>query len=268
MLSLRDTQRAFGAAIASDEAGAIGPLVREDGIPAGQRLQIYRNNHRLGALAALQATFPVIERLGGQDWFAQSVGGYLRTHPSPSGDLQDLGERYPRFLQAELADTAYDYFADVAALEWAYQCVSMAAERAPVDIDVLRTVAPDDYERLRFVLRPAVRLVSSRYPVLAIWRANQPSADESQGALSLDAGDSRVLLIRRRDHVELREIAEGTHALLGEFARGATLGPAASTACARVPDFDLEACLRELIRLEVIAQIDLDVSAETVRNVR
>jgi hypothetical protein len=268
MLSLRDTQRAFGAAIAGDEAGAIGPLVLEDGIPAEQRLQIYRNNHRLGALAALQSTFPVIERLGGADWFAQSVHAYLRTYPSASGDLQDLGERYAQFLQVELTDTAYAYFADVAALEWAHQCVLTAAEHGPVDIDVLRTIAPDDYGRLRFVPRPAVRLVSSRYPVLAIWRANQPSADESQSALNLDAGESRVLLIRRRDHVELREIPAGTHALLGEFARGATLGPAASRAATLVPDFDLDACLKDLIRLEAIAQIGLDASVETVRNVR
>lgn len=268
MLSLRETQRAFSVAIWSEEAGAIGPLVLENGIPAEHRLQIYRNNHRLGALAAMQATFPVIERLSGTEWFAQSVRRYLSAFPSRCGDLQDLGERYERFLQAELADTAYAYFADVAALEWAYQCVLTAAERAPVDIEVLRTVAPDDYERLRFQPRPAVRLVSSRYPVLAIWRANQPSAGESAAAISLDAGESRVLLIRRRDHVELREIPAGTHALLGEFEHGATLSQATAAVAERVPGFDLHACLKDLTKLEVIAQIDIDVGTETMRDAR
>jgi hypothetical protein len=265
MSSLRDTQAAFCAAVLSDDVEPMRRLVHENGIPAEHRLQIYRNNNRLGTLAALQATYPVVERLGGADWFHQSALRYMRACPSRSGDLQGRGARYPEFLRADLAAAEYAYFADVAALEWAYQSALTAAERPPVDIEVLRGVAPDDYERLLFVPRPAVGVVESPYPIFAIWRSNQPSAIESDEQIRLDAGASRVLLIRRRDHVELREISPGTSGLLRQFQRGALLGSAAAATAAAWPAFDLDASLRELVELEVIAEIRLGNFAENLR---
>lgn len=264
MPSLRDTQTAFCAAILSGAADSMLQLVRDDGITAEQRIQIYLNNNRVGSLATLQATYPVIERLGGDDWFRQSAGQYQIQFPSRSGDLQYLGERYPDFLQACLADTDYAYFADVAALEWAYQEVLTAAERAPAHLDVLRTVAPDDYERLLFVPRPAVRMVESQFPIFAIWQANRPSAVEAF-QISLDAGPSRVLLIRRTDHVELRELSPGGYHLMRQFQLGATLGSAATSAATEVPEFDLGVSLEEVMFLEAIADIELCDATTTNR---
>jgi hypothetical protein len=256
MPSLRDTQVAFCAAIRSEDAGAAAGLILADGIDAEQRVQIYRNNHRLGALAALQATYPVIERLGGSEWFRQSALRFLQDHPSRCGDLQYLGEDYPGFLRKDLAGSPHAYFADVAALEWAYQRVLTAAEREPVELRVLQAVDPQDYERLCFGPVPALDLVESPFPVFAIWHANQ-SAMPAQHAIRLDAGASRVLLIRRSDHVELRELAQPTCLLLRQFRQGATLGDAAEAVAAEAGDFDLQGCLRELLGLGTIADIGL-----------
>ena len=236
MPSLRDTQTAFCAAILSGDAASIRHLVRDDGMAPEERVQVYLNNHRVGSLATLQATYPVIERLGGSDWFSQSAAQFLAQFPSRSGDLQHLGEQYPDFLRVHLAETDYAYFADVAALEWAYQLALTAADRAPADLGVLHGVGADDYARLLFVARPAVRLIESRYPIFAIWHANQSSA---------------------ADHVELRELSPGTFHLLQQFQRGATLGAAAASMATEAPEFDLEVCLREVIGLEAIADIKL-----------
>lgn len=258
MLSLRETQTALTAAIRSDEpasseARALESLIIAAGIEPGERIRIYRNNHRSGASSTMQATYPVIERLGGADWFAQSVAQYQQRHPSRCGDLQYLGEEYPSFLRADLAGTSHAYFSDVARLEWAYQLALTAEEREPVDLAVLGAVAPRDYDRLVFVPRPSVRLVESEYPIFAIWHANQPSATPA-GELRLDAGPSRVLLIRRKDHVELRELSEGSSRLLRQCQLGAPLG-AAAEAAAQAAEFDLQSSLRELLGLETIAEI-------------
>jgi hypothetical protein len=202
----------------------------------------------------MQATYPVIERLGGADWFRHSVSRYQDIYPSRCGDLQYLGEKYPDFLRSALAGTSHVYFADVAALEWAYQCVLTAEERAPMDLSVLQAAAPQDHERLLFVPRPALRLVESEFPIFAIWHANQPSAAESP-AIRLDANPSRVLLIRRKDHVELRELSEGSSLLLQLWLAATPLGAAAAAVAARVVDFDLGLSLRELLGLETIADV-------------
>ncbi len=266
MPSLRDTQTAFCAAILSGDADSMCQLVRDDGITAEQRIQIYVNNNRVGSLATLQATYPVIERLGGADWFRQSATQYQMQFPSRSGDLQYLGEKYPDFLRVYLADTDYAYFADVAALEWAYQVVLTAAERAPADLGMLRTVAPEDYERLLFVPRPAVRMVESQYPIFAIWQANRPSKVEPDLQIRLDAGPSRVLLIRRTDRVELRELCQGSYHLMRQFQRGATLGSAAISTTTEIREFDLGVCLKEVMALEAIASIELCDARDNERN--
>jgi hypothetical protein len=282
MRSLRETQAAFSAAIRSDDASVLAALVVDGGIAPERRIQVYRNNHRLAALGTMQATYPVTERLGGADWFRQSAAQYQQSFPSRSGDLQYLGERYPEYLRSALAGTLHAYFADVAALEWAYQVVLTAEERAPVNHEVLRAIAPQDHERLVFVPRPALRLVESEFPLFAIWDANQPSV-QAVSEIRLDAGPSRVLLIRRKDHVEVRELSAGCSLLLQQWQLGTPLGPAAAaveaaaaagaagaaaaavgaavaaaaatTATAATTAFDLQLCLRELLTLEVVADI-------------
>ncbi len=254
MPSLREVQVALSAAIRSADHEGLRDLVRDDGIPPERRVQIYRNNFRLNALAAMRATYPVIERLAGADWFAQSVGKFQETYPSQSGDLQNLGAAYPQFLHRELADTEYRYFADVAELEWCYQLVLTAGERGPVDIDKLRSTPERDYEKLRFVPRPALALVESVFPILGIWRANQPSSP-SAAPMHLDSGASRVLLIRRETHVELRELAIGAYELLRQFRLGMPLGMAVAAAEVRAPQFDLSTTLHELLSIGTIADI-------------
>jgi len=255
MPSLRDTQIAFSAALRSREAGALASFLVDHGIATENRLRIYRNNQRLAALATMQATYPVIERLGGADWFRHSVSQYQDMYPSRSGDRQYLGEKYPDFLRSALAGTAHVYFADVAALEWGYQCVLTAEEREPLDLAVLQAVAPQDHERLLFVPRPSLRLVESEFPIFAIWQANQSSVAEVP-PIRLDANPSRVLLIRRKDHVELRELSAGCSLLLQHWLAATPLGVAAAAVAARVVDFDLGLSLRELLSLETIADVD------------
>jgi hypothetical protein len=253
MPSLREVQRAFAHAVLSGDAAGIDELVRDDGIAPAQRVQIYHNNHRLALLAALSETYPVVARLGGADWFAQSAAQYRRTFRSRSSDLQFAGDRYAEFLSAELAGTDYAYFADVARLEWAYQEVLTATEHAPLDPAALATVAEDDYARLIFVPRPALRLVESRYPILAIWKANQAKTTMRSDAISLDAGSSRVLVIRRADHVELRELPPASFVLLERFVQGETLGIASDA----VAEADLASALQHLIALETLGAFRL-----------
>lgn len=254
MPSLRETQSAFLAAIRSNASSPDATWVVEDGIAAGDRVQIYRNNYRLGALAAMQATYPVVERLGGADWFRQTVARYQQQYPSTCGDLQFIGEAFPGFLRADLETSAYDYFSDVATLEWTYQLVLTAPDREAAEIAVLEAVDPAEYERLLFIPRPAVSLVESKYPIFAIWHAHQPEVTDP-GEIRLDAGPSRVLLIRRPDHVELRELAEPTFLLLAQFLAGATFVDAAEFVAGRVDEFDLQHSLREVLGLRAIAEI-------------
>lgn len=270
MLSLRDTQRAFLSAALTGNSGCMAGLVRENGLSVGQRLQVYANNTRLGMLATLQVTYPVVERLGGTEWFAHSARRYQQQFPSRCGDLQYVGERYPAFLRADLADTPHAYFSDVARLEWAYQQALIAAEDAPLAPGELLGVHADDYENLVFTPRRALRLVASPWPLLKIWRANQIDSTASATpanpnsvspeSVSLDDGAASVLVMRRADHIELRELSADCHELLALLIGGVTLGKACEQVQTAHPHFGLGANLRQIVSLQVLSACHLDRS--------
>ena len=229
MTSLHELQVAFLDGTLHGYPAQISSLIAASELAPEARVAIYANNAREGFLQALTATFPVIERLAGRDWFRQTGREYMRRYPSRSGNLHFVGERFAAFLDDALRGTEYAYFADVARLEWAYQEVLVAADHPSFDIAALSGVSPDDYDSLTFRVHPAARLVESRYPLLAIWKANQPDADTST-SIALDAGPTRLLVIRRDDHVELRELSAAEYALLAAFMRGETLGENADLA--------------------------------------
>src|SRR3954453_14142785 len=81
MPGLRELQLQFVAAMFA-ESDAIQTHVRDDGMSASARLGIYRNNLREGFIKALALGFPVIERLGGTDYFRQLALEFMSAHPS------------------------------------------------------------------------------------------------------------------------------------------------------------------------------------------
>ena len=254
MSTLREIQGEFSRAMRNGADVSIARRVLGAGIDPERRLQIYRNNVRANFLATMQATFPVVERLGGSDWFAQSVQRYQRVAPSVCGDLQYVGAAYAQFLREDMGLTEFRYFADVARLEWAYQEVLTAAPTSSFATEALAAIAPADHERIVFVPRAALRLIRSPYPLLQIWNSNQIGAD-ADDPIRLDSGGDAVLLIRRADHVELRQLRRSLASLLRQFIAGNPLAVAAEHAAADCEDFDLARELTDLLAMQVIAAI-------------
>jgi hypothetical protein len=253
MVSLPELQVAFLRAVLDGDGDDCYPQVLENGIPAETRVAVYANNARVNFHSSLEAAYPVIRRLGGDEWFRHSGAAYRREYPSHSGNLFHVGRHFSDFLAARFAGGRYDYFADVARLEWAYQESLVAAECRPLNPAALADVRPEAYGNLQFSLRPSARMMRSDYPVLTIWRACQPDATEEAQHVKLDAGPSYVLLIRRRDHVELREISPADFVLLDAFAAGHTLDRAVEAAAGADEAFDLTAALERCIRLGVLS---------------
>lgn len=248
MASLRDLQLGFGSVLRGGPAGAMTHCVIANGIDPGRRLGIYANNVRETFLGTLEATYPTVLRLAGRDWFRQAGRRYQLVHPSRRGNLHHLGERYADWLATEVGDGPYAYFADVARLEWAYQEVLVAAEPAALDLAALAAVPVRRHGELLLELSPAARLVESEYPLFAIWQAQRDTAADPR-PVRLDAGPSRVLVIRRADHVELRELALAQHALLAAVARHRPLEAALEAALGADPTADATTTLRHAFEI-------------------
>ena len=259
MPALRELQLQFVAAM-FEESDAIHAHVRDDGMSAGARLGIYRNNLHEGFTKALALGFPVIERLGRTDYFRQLALDFLQAHPSRAGNLHHIGEPFAPFLGEKFAGTQYAYFADIAALEWAYQEAQLASDAEPLSPTVFASVAAEDYEWLVFDFHPACRFVRSRYPIVQIWRANQPDT-LSDEVIDLDAGGDNVLVLRTPECVEFHRLPPARFALFEALSRGETLGAALERAQAVESEFDPGDALRHLLELRILTALRLPAAS-------
>jgi hypothetical protein len=254
--TLHELQRRIAAALLDAAPLDIAADIRADGVSATARLDIYRAHLRATFLRTLTLEYPVIERLVGREYFARLALEFQAAHASRCGDLQPIGAPFAAFLRARFGGGRYDYWADVAALEWAYQEVQIAPETADFNCDLLRHIDGADYARLHFELHPACRLVASAYPVLDIWHANQTGC-ESTPIIDLASGATHALVHRRAHNVQFHRLSAASFALLAALAQSLTLGAALDAAQNLDADFDLAAALCEFVTLGALARATL-----------
>ena len=254
MLSLPELQARIAATLFGDATASPATWIRADGIAPELRLAIYRNNLEEGFAKTLALEFPVMRRLVGVDYFRQLALSFLARHPSRSGDLHHVGAPFAGFLREQFADTAYRYFSDVAALEWALQECLVAEDDEALDPTALQSVPPHAYPRLRFALRRAARLLESSFPIVRIWEANQPGATAPE-VIDLAGGPEFALAHRLNGGVRITRLSAGEFALLSTLARAEPLEAALDASLARDPHFDLGIALRRSFELAVFALV-------------
>ncbi len=202
-----------------------------------QRLDIYRNNvfHSLGT--ALGDLYPVIKRLVGEPFFMATAAEYIRQRPPDRAAMVFFGGDFPVFLQDFTPARDLVYLADVARLELAWHRAYHAEDRDPLTATALAAIDPDQLAKSCLRLHPSVQLLSSRYPVLKIWLANQEGADD-QVPIDLDAGGEAVCIHRPVLEVQVLKLDTGTVELLRGLASGLRLGQAITEAVTMDGDFD------------------------------
>ena len=223
----------------------------------GARFETYRRTVLANLHGALAAAYPVVRRLVGDAFFREAAERFARTHGSTSGDLNEFGGPFPDFLAAYPHASPLEYLADVARLEWAVHESRRAADLPCLDVGALAGVALELQGAIRLGLHPAVRLIASPYPILAIWEANQPQRD---GAPAGDGGAVRVL-VRRIDGVA-SPVAIGLHdwIFLAALERGATLDEACAALGDAAADF-LAPALTRYARERVLGEFEAPSTA-------
>jgi hypothetical protein len=255
LLSLRDLQLRFIAALYDGADAVVTAHLDGDAASGADRLRVYRNNLREGFIKTLGLEYPVVERLVGEDFFRQTALEFQRRHPSRCGDLAPIGEPFPEYLRAHFGAGEYAWLPDVAALEWALQEVAIAPAVSPLATAGLADVPAHRYADLVFEPHPATRLFDSPFPVVRIWQTNQPGAPVE--TVDLDAGGERVLVRRRGDDLEFVHLGVADFMFARMLARRTPLGLATDASLAVDPSFDLGPTLTRLTLAGAFARVGL-----------
>lgn len=241
---LRDIQEAFRRGVLDGDDAALDGLAVTGDLGAARRLGIHRNNC-IGSLdSVLQAAYPVVCRLVNERFFRFAARAYLRAHPPTVPQLLRYGDRFANFLAGFKPVRALPYLPDVARLEWARHEAYFAGHADALDPAALAGIPPERYLELAFDLHPAVRLVTSRYPVDRIWEVNQPHHAEVE-RVDLTTGGVSLLVTRPAMTVRHRQLSKGDFALIERLRDDAPLVAATAAASEREPGFDLAAALAE-----------------------
>ena len=175
-------QSDFRAALLDPARAVPDGLQNPDGSPATKRFNVYRNNVAVSLTEALEAGFPVVRKLVGDDFFHAMAGVYLRAHPPKSPLMMFYGDDMPDFLAGFAPAASVPYLPDMARLELALRHSYHAADVAALAPDALAQIAPDDLPHVTFGFAPSVHLVASRYPLHSIWQANTHGGDIARTA--------------------------------------------------------------------------------------
>ena len=232
----------FARALVDPSRPAPAATQRRDGRSVDRRFAVYRNNVAVALIGALEARYPVVRRLTGDDFFRGMAGAFVAAKKPESPALIHYGARFSDFIAHFPPAAAIDYLADVARLENAWVEAYHAADAAPLGLDALAEVAPDGLDRLRFQPHPAARLLAFAHPAASIWAASQ--RDEEPNAPAVWRAEA-ALVARPQADVEVRILPPAGFAFAAALFDGATLGEAAAFAAA--DDFDAGADLVGLV---------------------
>jgi hypothetical protein len=256
MPSLADLQRDFARAVLKPD-GAVPSGLAGEPDAAAARLAIYRRAIFANYRNALGATYPLVRRILGAAPFGAAVDAFVRAHPSRSGDLNVYGDAFPAFLAAHEPTPTPPWLADVARLEWAIDEAHRAADVRAAPDRVLASLAAVPADRLpatTLELAPSCRLLKSDFPILAIWKANQPDC-AGDDEVPPDAPADALLVRRDADGIGIERVPLGDYAWLEALATGATFAAAIDAASRADIGFDLGRALHAHVGAATIVAI-------------
>jgi hypothetical protein len=229
-------------------AGLLRPQQPVPALVKGQierRYGVYRNNVTVGLIRALEANFPVVRRLLGEDYFAGFARDFAQNHPPRSPLMFQYGKAFPQVLDNAEDLANFPYLGDIARLEILWRESYHGADAHSLAVDALAAIDPDVLFDCRFKVHPATRLIQSHFAVYDIFAANGPEAD---GQVS-DPGQAQCVLVTRPQlDVILYTITADQLTFFQALTSGENLGDALDRAAALNPNFDITAALALLLQ--------------------
>lgn len=244
-----DQSTFISAVMNPDETTPVG-LKNDAGGPAGKRFDVYRNNVAVSLTEALIAAFPVIHKLVGDSFFKATAGVYLRAHPPQSPLMMYYGEAFAEFLRGFEPVQKIPYLPDVAELELAMRQSYHAADAKPINPEDLQNMAPDALMAAKLRFAPSVRILSSDWPIHAIYRANTQN-DAPKPVVQPEA----VIITRPEFDPMIHGLSQADLAFVQAVHAGDTFGQAVEKG-SQIDGFDLSTILGLLLGTQAIVSID------------
>lgn len=239
---LSEFQRGFAAALLGRSTDLPTWIVEVTAQPA---FAVYRNGVMKSAIDALQANYPAIVRIVGEEWFRAAAAEFVRLDPPASPMLLDYGVHFADFLHTFEPAADLPYLPDVARLDRYWTEAHVALSMAPLDGAALAGLDPDALATAVLVPHPAARWQwFDAMPIYTLWRRNRTGESIED---DLEWEGEGVLVTRPESVVVWHPLDRAGCIFLDACRAGDTVATAAQAVLEALPTADLGALLRQLL---------------------
>lgn len=144
-------------------------------LPIKAIMAIYHGSITECLANALRETYPVCQKLVGNDFFTAMAYRFTEKNPSTSENLFHYGEPFPKFIRNFEPAKSLFYLGDVATLEWAWHIAYYQGISSRLDFN---------------------------YPIYRIWQVNQENYTGDQ-KVHLNHKPESLLVKRENQQVEI-----------------------------------------------------------------
>jgi hypothetical protein len=250
-MQLASYQDAFAQALFSEDLRSAAPelalLVAQPGFA------VYRNTVLKGCIDALQANFPAVARLVGDEWFRAAAAVYARRELPTVPTLLTYGRTFPEFLAGFAPADELPYLADVARVDRLWSEAHVAADDDVLEPAALMRLTPEDMGRLRLRPHAAARWAwCDEHPILALWSRNRECA--GTGA-EIEWRGEGILLTRPHGAVNHQALSRAGAAFLSACAEGRSIEAAVAAALETQPAIELSELINRFLQAGVFAAV-------------
>jgi hypothetical protein len=219
------------------------------GRTSARGLKAYQTNGHMLAERSLQATFPVLTQLIGEESLSGLARAFWHAHPPQRGDLAQWGSDLPDFVRTSEQLATEPYLADVAAVEWSLHVCAGAPDQL-ADRSSFGLLMQHDPNELQLQLAPGCAVFSSTWPVASILGAHlsqSPSFDEVGERFRVGTAETS-LVWREGFRPRVRQTLTGEADFIAALLRGHPLGDSLEAA----PDLDFNAWLPMAVQTQLL----------------
>jgi hypothetical protein len=251
--ALTEFQDAFAAALLDPDASPADPmaaLARQPGFA------VYRNTVMKGCIDALQANYPAVTRLVGEEWFRAAAAVFVRAQPPRLPMLAGYGADFATFLESFEPARELPYLPAVAKLDRAWTEAHQAADARALDAVTLAASPPEQLAGMHLAPHPAARWQWFDLPAYSIWSRNRGSEEtELSDDADIEWQAEGVLVCRdRAGIVRWQPLTRGGCVFLDACAAGHPLQEATAFALDADPALDFAALISQLLAAGALAE--------------
>jgi hypothetical protein len=207
-------------------------------------LAVYRNTALKGRIDALEANYPTVVQMVGQEWFRAAARDFVEERPGGDAVLADYGADFPDWLARFEPARDMAYLAPCARLDRAWTEAHLAEDAVSLDARQAADLGLALAGRTGR-LRPSVRLFRFEWTAPSLWLAHRYPV--SGVALDWRVQSEHLLIHRPVDDVEARLLTPAEWAFLDACRLARPFGVAAAAAQAAETGVDLPALFAGLI---------------------